>query len=576
MKSALSIFIYFILFTMNAQDNMTYLTPYEKGNGNQTATYEETIAYFQLLAKNFPSIQIQEMGLTDSGEPLHLVIFNPDQNFDFEAIQKNKAIYLINNGIHPGEPDGIDATMLLFRDLALHKIDIPKNTVLVNIPIYNIGGALNRNAHSRTNQNGPELYGFRGNARNYDLNRDFIKCDTRNARSFAQIFQKVKPDVFLDNHVSNGANYQYTLTYIATQHQQLGGKVGEYFHKEMMPTVLKDLQKKKIEATPYVNVFNKKPDEGFEEMLDLPRYSTGYASLFNTFSSMVETHMLKNYSDRVKVTYEYMISTLKFIEKNHSKIKELRKQQWANYAVGTSYPIEWKLDATKFTKFPFLGYEGGYKKSEITGKDRLFYDDQKPFRKDIPYYNEYVVNKRITIPEAYIIPKAWWNVIDILKANNIIYKTLTEDTLIEVESYRIEDFQTSKSAFEGHYMHSKTKLSVKKEKHVFKKGDLWIPTQQYGVRYLLATLEPEASDSFFNWNFFDAILQQKEHYSDYVFEDLAIQILKDNPTLKKAFDVKKSSDVKFADDAEAQLDWIYQNSDHYEKSHMQYPVYRVL
>ena len=71
--------------------------------------------------------------------------------------------------------------------------------------------ALNRNSTTRTNQNGPESYGFRGNARNYDLNRDFIKSDTKNAKTFAQIFHLVQPDVFIDNHVSNGADYQYIL-----------------------------------------------------------------------------------------------------------------------------------------------------------------------------------------------------------------------------------------------------------------------------------------------------------------------------------------------------------------------------
>ena len=96
---------------------------------------------------------MEEMGLTDSGEPLHIVTFNPDKQFDFKKIQKEKAVLLINNGIHPGEPDGIDATMMLFRDLALGKIKVPKNLVIVNIPIYNIGGALNRGSFSRANQN---------------------------------------------------------------------------------------------------------------------------------------------------------------------------------------------------------------------------------------------------------------------------------------------------------------------------------------------------------------------------------------------------------------------------------------
>lgn len=292
----------FLTFSIFAQKVNKYDTFFEKGNGNQSASYQETIKYYKLLATDFPSVEMREMGLTDSGERLHIVIFNPEKRFNFREIQKNKAVILINNGIHAGEPDGIDATMLLYRDLALGKIKIPKNTVLVTIPVYNIGGALNRNSTSRANQDGPEEYGFRGNARNYDLNRDFIKSDTRNTKSFAEIFHKTNPDVFIDNHVSNGSDYQYKLTYIMTQHNKLGEALGDYLNAEMMPSIVADLQKKNIETTPYVNAFGETPDNGFSQFFESPRFGTGYTSLFNTIGFVVETHMLKKYADRVKVT----------------------------------------------------------------------------------------------------------------------------------------------------------------------------------------------------------------------------------------------------------------------------------
>lgn len=560
----------------NAQNKTDFLTPYEKGNGNQTATYEETIAYFQLLDKSFETISMQEMGLTDSGEPLHIVTFNPDKDFDFEKIQKEKAVLLINNGIHPGEPDGIDATMMLFRDLALGKIKVPKNVVIVNIPIYNIGGALNRNSFSRANQNGPESYGFRGNARNYDLNRDFLKSDTRNARSFAQIFHKVNPDIFIDNHVSNGADYQYVFTYIATHPQKIGGNLGRFWESEMLPSLLSDLKKKKIESVPYVNIHDEKPDNGFEAFMDYPRYSTGFASMFNTIGSMPETHMLKEYASRVKVTYEYMISSIEYADKNYRKIKDLRKENLQNYRPGQKYVLLWELDADKVSSIPFLGYEGGYKPSDISGKPRLFYDETKPFSKTIPYYRDYKPSLEVLIPEAYIVPKSWWNVIELLKINNIQMTPLEKDTELEVESYRIKDFKTSSSAYEGHYPHNSVNVTSTKKKVLFRKGDFLIKTQQPAVKYLLETLEPQANDSYFVWNFFDSILQQKEYFSAYVFEDLAKQLLEKNPKLKSEFEKKKAEDPKFADSGEAQLDWIYRHSDYYEKSHMEYPVFRIM
>jgi Zinc carboxypeptidase len=558
-----------------AQKNIKYQTFFEKGNGNQSANYKETIDFYSLLANNFPAIKMQEMGLTDSGFPLHIVIFNPEKNFNFKQIQKNKAIILINNGIHAGEPDGIDATMLLFRDLALGKIKIPKNSVIVAIPIYNIGGALNRNSTTRANQNGPEEYGFRGNGRNFDLNRDFIKSDTRNTKSFVDIFHKINADVFMDNHVSNGADYQYKLTYIMTQHNKLGTVLGNFLNNEMVPEIVKDLNTKKVEITPYVNAFEDTPDKGFAQFFESPRYATGYTSLFNTIGFVVETHMLKKYAERVKVTYDFMLSTIDFTDKNHQKIKELRLKNELQYLSGKKYTLKWEIDSTKVEKIDFLGYEGNMKKSDVTTGNRLFYDRNKPFKKSIPYYKEYKSVKEIVIPKAYLIPKSWWNVIDLLKLNNVQFSQLRRDTIIEVESYKIADYKTGINAYEGHYPHRNTKISSKIEKIEFRKGDFLFKTNQKAVKYLLETLEPEAIDSFFNWNFFDTILQQKEGFSEYVFEDLANTILIANSKLKSEFEKKKLDDLDFSKNPEAQLDWVYKHSVYYEKSHLQYPVHRI-
>ena len=563
-------------FAVSAQKNTKYDTYFEKGNGNQSATYAETIAYYKLLDADFSSVAMQEMGPTDSGMPLHIVIFNPEKQFNFAGISKNKAVLLINNGIHAGEPDGIDATMMLFRDLALGKIKIPKNTVIVTIPVYNIGGALNRNSTSRVNQDGPEEYGFRGNARNYDLNRDLIKSDTRNTKSFVEIFHLIHPDVFIDNHVSDGADYQYTLTYIMTQPDKLGNPLGNYFRLEMMPTLVKNLQQRKWETTPYVNAWVTTPDKGFTQFFESPRFATGYTALFNTIGFVVETHMLKKYADRVSANYAFMQETIDYVDANFQKIKAMRIQNEQQYAPEKSYPVKWAIDSLKVSSLPFLGYEGSRKKSDATTGDRLFYDRKKPFKRDIPYYDHYKPVKEVKIPQAYVISKGFWDVIDLLKSNHLQYKQIQNDTLIEVESYRIADYKTASNAYEGHYPHRETKVTSKIEKVKFLKGDYIFPTQQAGMKYLLETLEPEATDSYFNWNFFDTMLQQKEGYSDYVFEDLAAQLLTENPMMKAELEQKRNSDKKFASNAEAQLDWIYNHSIYYEKAHLQYPVYRIM
>ncbi len=566
------IILFFLSFTLfsNAQD---LITEFEKSNGVKTATYQQTIQFYENLANNYPEISIREIGMTDSGKPLHLVTFNKDQN---NLMKKNTI--LINNGIHPGEPDGIDASMMMLRDIVQNKnlSNQFSNITIYIIPVYNIGGSLNRNSSSRVNQNGPESYGFRGNACNFDLNRDFIKNDTKNSRTFSKIFHLTDPDIFIDNHVSNGADYQYTLTHLFTQHNKLGGDLGEFLDKKMMPEMEKGLNKKDLIITPYVNVFNRVPDNGFSQFFDNPRYSTGYTTLFNTLGLMVETHMLKPYKQRVEATYDLMFTALDFLNKNGEEITTLRDQSNNQLISNKTYPIQWKIDSTKTSSLQFKGYEGKFEKSEVTGLKRLKYDKNKPFTKPITYYNYFKPKKSITIPKAYIIPKGWWKIKERLDINQIQYQILKKDTIISIESYQIANYKTTEKPYEGHYLHHNTEITKTNIDQQFKKGDLYISTDQKGFRYLIETLEPEAPDSFFNWNFFDTILQKKEGFSPYVFEDLAIEILNENSKLKADFEQLKIKDVDFANNWYAQLNYIYKNSKYNEKAYLKYPVSRVV
>ncbi len=550
-------------------------TRFEKSGGTETATYPEIIEYYSQLAEAYPSITIEEIGKTDSGLPLHLAIFNPNPDIDLEKLKETHNIILINNGIHPGESDGIDATMMLFRDLAGDSITSPKNTVIATIPVFNVGGALNRNSSTRTNQNGPKEYGFRGNARNYDLNRDFAKADTKNIKTFYRIFHKLDPDVFIDNHVSNGADYQYTLTHLFTQHNKLGGNLGKYLDTKLRPALEDSLRKKDWDITPYVNVFNEVPESGFTQFMDYPRYSTGYTTLWNTLGMMVETHMLKPYEKRVKGTYELMVSMIRITDSEVGIIKDLRNQAKRKYLTDRNYNLKFEPDLENPSKRDFKGYEGEYKPSEVTGAERLKYDRNKPFTKEIEYYDNFKVTKEIEIPRAYIIPQGWWQVIERLKMNQIKMKKIDQDTVIEVEVYKIEDFETSDYAYEGHYPHRNTKVSRSVEEIEFRKGDYLVTTFQDGARYLIEMLEPEATDSFFNWNFFDTVLQQKEGFSPYVFEDKAKELLQRNDELREKFEEKKRTDEDFNSNWYAQLDWLHKRSEHYERSHLRYPIFRL-
>ena len=192
---------YFILLFITLIMSKSFfgqLTQFEKTNGTETATYFQCIEWYKKLDKKYTIMSVKEMGMTDAGIPLHLVMITAEGGFDPKKWhEQKKVVLLINNGIHPGEPDGIDASMMLVRDICKKKIVLPVNVVLAFIPVYNIGGALNRNATTRVNQNGPLEYGFRGNSQNLDLNRDFTKNDSKESKSFAAIFHFLDPDIFL-------------------------------------------------------------------------------------------------------------------------------------------------------------------------------------------------------------------------------------------------------------------------------------------------------------------------------------------------------------------------------------------
>lgn len=552
-------------------------TKFEQTQARETPAYSEIISWWKMMDNRFPIVKMQTMGPTDAGFPLHLVVVSNDGDFDMNSLhRKNRRIILINNGIHPGEPDGIDASMLLVRDIAIHKIKLPDNVVLAIIPVYNIGGCLNRSPWYRVDQNGPNSFGSRGNSQNLDLNRDFIKCDSKEARSFAAIFHLCDPDVFVDNHVSNGADYQHIMTLLTTQYNKMGGVMGNYLHNEFEPGLYRLMKEKGYSLVPYVEFAGRTPEWGMEAYFDGPRYSSGYATLWHTFAFVPETHMLKPYKQRVESTKALMESFIAFTAENSAAIHRLREQTKKDVITQTSFPVSWKLDTTRADQVMFKGFEAGYKPSEVSGLPRLYYNRSKPYEKQIRYFNYYAARTVINKPVAYIIPQGWWTVIDLLKLNKVNMQVLPKDTNIEIEVYKIEAYNTSPRPYEMHHLNTDVTVSANKQTMPFRKGDYYIPLNQPANRFLVEVLEPQGDDSYFAWNYFDGILGRKEGYSAYAFEDIAAQYLHEHPEVRKRLEARRLTDTAFAKSAGAQLNFVYRNSPYYEPDHMRYPVYRVV
>lgn len=562
----------FILFnSVKAQ-----ITVFEKTDGKETATYFEVIEYYQSLAAKNPMIQIKTMGLTDAGYPLHLVLVSGDKKFDpVQWHKENKIVILVNNGIHAGEPDGIDASMMLVRDIINKKVSLPQNVALAFIPVYNIGGSLNRTPYSRVSQDGPAAYGFRGNAQNLDLNRDFTKNDSKNARSFIEIFHFLDPDILIDNHVSDGADYQHTITLISTQYNKQGEALGQWVKNNFDPLLYQGMKKKNWDMVRYVNVDGADPFVGFSQFYDAPRYSSGFATLFHTLAYMPETHMLKPYKPRVLSTYALMQT---FIEESSKKANEIiaeRKKAKAATLAQKQFPLSWKLDTSRYSMIPFMGYEAGTRPSKATGLPIRFYDHNKPIQKEVKFFDTYIAQNIVTKPKAYVIPQGWWAVTDILKLNGVKMNRLQKDSTIEVTVTHITGNKPYPIAYEKHHKNAQVTTEISKDKIKFLKGDYIIYLDQKANRYLVEMLEPTGDDSFFAWNFFDGIFQQKEGYSDYRWDSIAADYLNKNPDLKAKMNQMIKEDSVFAKNSRAQLSFIYKNSPWAEPSYLRYPVFRI-
>jgi hypothetical protein len=543
---------------------------------NKTPTYPELIDYLKKISNQHKEIELYDMGPSDYGLPIYLCIVNGagDSLKTFDKA-RNGTTLLINNAIHAGEPDGVNACLLWLDEWIKTGKKIKNIPLVAFIPAYNVGGMMNRSGDSRANQNGPEEYGFRGNAQNLDLNRDFIKMDAQNTRIFSLIFHALNPDVFVDTHVSNGADYQYTLTYISSLKERMAPSIRTLTYDQLLPDLTAKLKQKQWDLFPYVEMMKETPDEGIHAFNDLPRYAMGYSSLFDAISFTVETHMLKPFPERVKATYDFLAELVNYISINKEKIEFARKEATDFWLKRNFFNFSYKLNDVTDDSILFKGYTARYSKSDVTGLPRLFYDRTTPYQKNIPYYQSYSSKDSIRIPKYFIVGSQCEDVLSKLNANQVKMKVLEKDTLLDCLFEHVIDFKSPDKPYEGHYYHGDVKTEYKKERRLFKKGDVFVEMNQPARNYVLASLVSRAEDSFFRWNAFDSYLQQKEYFSPYVFEEKAAQLLKENEMLRQEFELLRATNEAFKNSQWEQLYFIYKNSEMFEESYRVLPIFLV-
>lgn len=555
-------------------------TPYEQGNQNQTTTWEACIQFYRDLALQFPKLlQLSQIGISDAGTPLHVGVVSGDGIFEAGEIKRaGRPVFFNNNGIHPGEPEGIDACMALVCDLCMDPVRQAAlgSGVYLFIPIYNVDGCRNRNNSSRVNQDGPESFGFRGNSLHLDLNRDFIKCDSLNASLFNQLFSTWDPDVMVDTHTSNGADYAYTMTLIHTQADKLGGGLGAFLRETMLPTIYREMEGYGWPTCPYVNPVDVSPDKGIADFLDTPRFSTGYAALHHTLGFMPETHMLKPFADRYASMRALLEVSLQFTLEHAEQIQALRRDAKQLGRQKKHWPVSWKMDESQPSRLRFIGYEAVHSPSLLGDYQRLSYDRAQPWERDIAWYTHFIEDVVVPAPVAYVVPQAWRAVTERLAWSGVQMERVNAARSVKAQVYRINAVQTRPGSYEGHTFHEQVTLETHAETVELQVGDYWIPMSQDYARYVVETLEPQAHDSFFRWGFFNSILEKKERFSDYVFEDMALQLLEEEPSLKAKFEQWKAENPELLKNQSRVLGFIFENCTRFaEPQWRRYPVLAI-
>lgn len=555
----------------------------EKTNYRETPRYAETVAYCERLTAETPLIRLTSFGQSGEGRDLPLLIAAEGGTFAPESAREaNKPVVLIQACIHAGEPDGKDAGLALLRDIAITRThaDLLNRVVILFMPLYNADGHERFGPYNRINQNGPAEMGWRTTTAYLNLNRDYMKAEAPETRAWLRLWNKWQPDLFIDCHVTDGADYRYNITY---HHEH---------HAGVPPTVLaweRDVFDKRVppqvEAAGNVVSWylefkdNRDLMKGIVDFSGSPRFSTGYVPLRNRPGILVETHMLKDYESRVRGTYDLLRFALEDVNRDPEALLNAGRladeeacSNGRTYDPSREYPLTFELTDSELP-YELKALEYRTEQSTVSGALRVVFGTEA-LDLTVPFYNHFIPKISVAPPLYYIVPPQWHDVIAVLRAHGLELRRTTESARIEVESYRFTDVTLPSVSFEGRSM-PRFKTEPLTETRTFPDGSVIVSLEQAGAPVAIHLLEPQAPDSFVAWGFFNAIFEQKEYSEDYVSETLAREMMVDDPELRSEFEQKLADDPDFAASARQRLQFFYQRSPYWDPELNLYPVGRI-
>ncbi len=556
-----------------------FTTPAEMSGYRRTATYDETVAWFRQAERASDWIKVTQFGTSPQGRAMHLVVVSQEKAFTPEAAkQSGKVIVLIQNGIHAGEIDGKDASMALVRDIAITKerASLLDSVILLIIPIFNVDGHENTARYTRANQDGPENAGFRATAQLFNLNRDYMKADTPEMCAWLALWQRWMPDFFVDDHITDGADWQYTVTYTMPWHPNAPASIREWTRSVYDPDVNRQVEKAGYKICPYVFLRGDDMKSGITTFVDIPRFSTGYTILWNRPGLLVEMHMLKDFKTRVRGNYTMLTATLDNLNRYATSLKRAITQADSETVAGLSapYPLSFAPDSSA-VMMDFYGYDFDTVHSEASGRYYVRYHRDRPRTYRVPYYGTFQPKITVVPPRAYLIPKEWTGQIDRLRRHGIVLDTLVQPLTAKVEWYYLDSVTWSTAPFEDH-VQPRYRSIVHETTATFPAGTVVVDLHQRGAKVAIQALEPQGPDSWVAWGLWNTIFERKEYIEDYVIDPLADSLLAASAAVKSEFDARVKTDTLFAKSPGARRAFFYERSGFAETQMNWYPVVRLM
>ncbi len=583
-----------------ANANNTWITAAEKSEFVTTPDYKETMGWFKKLTDASPLLTMISIGKSVEGRDIFMIIASTEKNITAAALKKSaKPLLLAQAGIHSGEIDGKDAGMMLLRDIAFsNKKSLLDKVNFLFIPILSVDAHERSSAYNRPNQRGPQNMGWRTNAQNLNLNRDYAKLDTREVKSVIQVINEYDPVLYMDLHVTDGADYQYDITYGGIGKQGYSNGIRNWLENVHKTYTGKELTSNGHIPGPLLNALNNMDfSQGNIVTTGGPRFSDSYGDLRHLAAILVENHSLKPYKQRVLGTYVLLESTLKLLATEGKSLKEITEKDKAVRVA--KFAMAWKVPQMKNTvsfdtranpttadatvvapdSLKLSGIASVIRKSSVTNSDYVEWLG-KAVTMTVADYKSTEPFEFITRPKGYWVPASCDDIITRLKLHGIKMDIISQPREVSVEMYRIknhvfEDDNHIMQPFEGHVQVTGT-TKTESRKLLFPAGSVYITTDQPLGDLAMVLLEPTSKDSYFSWGFFHSIFQRTEYMEAYLMEPMAKKMLAESPALQKEFEEKKAADKAFANNQNAILTWFYSKTKYYDDRYLLYPVGRTL